>query len=111
MKMDKDARVETLHGDLLHYSVPDAAHHHRMIGERYAPLAARQMFEAGRRTTPLHIALAAPSAFARSYVLKGGFRDGLAGLAIASFAAHHAFLKHLMLWEKQQGRESQIVNR
>jgi hypothetical protein len=33
--------------------------------------------------------------------LKGGFRDGFAGFTIASFAAHHAFLKHLMLWEKQ----------
>jgi hypothetical protein len=30
------------------------------------------------------------------------FRDGLAGFTIASFAAHHAFLKHLMLWEKQR---------
>ncbi|HYE15170.1 MAG TPA: glycosyltransferase family 2 protein, partial [Pyrinomonadaceae bacterium] len=101
VRMREGARVETLAGDLLHYSVRDASHHHRMIGERYAPLAARQMFEAGRRTSPLLIALAAPSAFARSFVLKGGFRDGLAGLAIASFAAHNAFLKHLLLWEMQ----------
>jgi glycosyltransferase involved in cell wall biosynthesis len=100
--MDEGARVETLRGDLLHYSVRDAAHHHRMIGERYAPLAARQMFEAGRRTSPLRLALAAPAAFLRSYVLKAGFRDGLPGLAVASFAAHHAFLKHLLLWEMQK---------
>jgi glycosyltransferase involved in cell wall biosynthesis len=102
VKMKEGARVETLRGDLQHFSVRDAAHHHRMIGERYAPLAARQMFEAGRRTSPLGIALAAPAAFARSFVLKGGFRDRLAGLAIARFAAHHAFLKHLMLWEMQR---------
>jgi (heptosyl)LPS beta-1,4-glucosyltransferase len=101
--MTEGSRVETLSGDLLHYSVRDAAHHHRMIGERYAPLAARQMFEAGRRTTTLKLATAAPSAFIRSFILKGGFRDGLAGLAIARFAAHHAFLKHLMLWEMQKG--------
>ncbi len=102
VKMTEGARVETLAGDLLHYSVRDASHHHRMIGERYAPLAARQMFEAGRRTTSLGVAAAAPSAFVRSFILKGGFRDGLAGLAIARFAAHHAFLKHLMLWEMQE---------
>jgi glycosyltransferase involved in cell wall biosynthesis len=102
VKMLEGSRVETLAGDLLHYSVRDAAHHHRMIGERYAPLAARQMFEAGRRTSPFKVATAAPSAFARSFILKGGFRDGLAGLAIARFAAHHAFLKHLMLWEMQK---------
>jgi (heptosyl)LPS beta-1,4-glucosyltransferase len=102
VKLNSGARTEKLAGDILHYSVRDAAHHHRMIGERYAPLAAQQMFEAGRHTSVLKIAIAAPSAFVRSYILKGGFRDGLAGLSIASFAAHHAFLKHIMLWEKQK---------
>lgn len=101
VKMDEGMRVEILKGDLLHYTGDDAAYHHRMIGERYAPLAARQMFEAGKRTSPLGIATAGPSAFIRSYILKGGFRDRLAGFAIARFAGHHAFLKHLMLWELQ----------
>ncbi len=102
VKMQPGSRIETLPGDLQHFSVRDAAHHHRMIGERYAPLAARQMFEAGRRTTPFNIAVAAPSAFLRGFILKGGFRDGLAGFSIAGFAAHHAFLKHLLLWELQK---------
>ena len=108
VRMDEGARVETLEGDLLHYSVRDAAHHHRMIGERYAPLAARQMFEAGRRTTPFKIAAAAPSAFLRSFVLKGGWRDGLAGLCIARFASHHAFLKHVLLWELQNNKSDNV---
>lgn len=99
--MNPEARVEKLAGDLLHYTMTDAAHHHRMIGERYAPLAARQMFEEGRRTSVLGVASAGPAAFLRSLILKGGLRDGFAGFTIASFAAHHAFLKHLMLWEKQ----------
>ena len=101
VEMNDGARVETLSGDLLHYTARDAAYHHKMIGERYAPLAALQMFEEGRRTSPLTIATAAPAAFVRSLILKAGFRDGLAGWSIASFAAHHAFLKHLMLWEMQ----------
>lgn len=105
-KMDEGARVEILKGDLLHYSVTNAAQHHRMIGERYAPLAARQMHEQGRRTSALRIATAAPLAFTRSFILKGGFRDGLAGFSIAAFAAHHAFLKNLMLWELQQKSKS-----
>ncbi|HYO90583.1 MAG TPA: glycosyltransferase family 2 protein [Pyrinomonadaceae bacterium] len=100
-KMDEGARVEILKGDLLHYSVESAAEHHRMIGERYAPLAARQMYEQGRRTSALRIATAAPLAFTRSFLLKGGCRDGLAGLSIAACAAHHAFLTNLILWEIQ----------
>ena len=102
VKLDSGTRVEKLAGDILHYSVRDSAHHHRMIGERYAPLAAQQMFEEGRTTSAIKIAAAAPAAFIRSYFLKGGFRDGLAGISIASFAAYHAFLKNLMLWEKQK---------
>ncbi len=102
VKMDKGTISKNLSGDILHYTVRDATHHHRMIGERYAPLAARQMFEDGRRTSSLKIAAAAPAAFIRSFILKGGFRDGVAGLSIASFAAHHAFLKNILLWEMQR---------
>jgi glycosyltransferase involved in cell wall biosynthesis len=104
--MNPGVRVERLNGDLLHYTSTGAAHHHRMIGERYAPLAARQMFEEGRRTSMLGVAAAGPAAFIRSLILKGGLRDGFAGFTIASFAAHHAFLKHLMLWEKQTADNS-----
>jgi glycosyltransferase involved in cell wall biosynthesis len=106
VKMKDGSRVENLAGDILHYPVPNASYHHRMIGERYAPLAAQQMFEGGNRTTALRIATAAPAAFIRSLILKGGIRDGLAGWSIASFAAHHAFLKHLLLWEIQQQEDS-----
>src|ERR671912_2254307 len=101
VRMAQDARVESLAGDILHYSMRNPAQHHRMIGERYAPLGALQMFEEGRRTSRLRIATAAPIGFIRSFILKGGFRDGLAGLTIARFAGHHDFLKHLLLWEIQ----------
>jgi (heptosyl)LPS beta-1,4-glucosyltransferase len=107
VKMSAGARTRTLADDLLHFTGRDAAYHHRMIGERYAPLAARQMFSEGRRTSPLIVAAAAPWAFVRSLIVKGGFRDGFAGLSIASFAAHHDFLKHLMLWELQNEKESE----
>ncbi len=103
VRMDADASIELLAGDLLHYTVRDAAEHQRMIGERYAPLGARKMFDSGLRTSPLQIATVGPAAFVRSFVLKGGFRDGLAGFTIARFAAQHAFLKYLMLWELQKG--------
>lgn len=104
VQMNKTARVERLKKDILHYSISDAAHHNQMIAARYAPLAAEQMFERGRRTNKLKIATAGAIAFLQSYVLKSGWRDGFAGFCIAHFAAHHAFLKHLLLWEKQNKR-------
>lgn len=108
IKMHPGTRTEILKGDILHYSIRDAAHHHRMIGDRYAPLAAQQMFAEGRRSSFVKIATAGLAAFFRAYVLKGGFRDGIAGLSIASFAAHHAFLKYLMLWELQKKVQSPL---
>ncbi len=101
VEMQKSAEIKRLNGELLHYSVENAAYHHRLIGERYAPLAAAQMFERGRRTSRAKIAAAGFFAFFQTYFLKAGFLDGFAGFCIARFAAHHAFLKHLLLWEKQ----------
>jgi Glycosyltransferases involved in cell wall biogenesis len=109
VEMDADSKTTDLRYDILHYSVEDASHHHRMIGERYAPLAARAMFDSGRRTSAAAILLAGPSAFVRSYLIKAGFLDGLPGIAIANFAAHHAFLKHLMLRELQDQAQAPIT--
>jgi glycosyltransferase involved in cell wall biosynthesis len=100
--MDPGSRVESLRGDLLHYSMRDPAHHLRMIEERYAPLGAEQMLRDGKRTSSLQSAVAGPAAFIRSFILKGGFRDGQAGWMIAKMAAYHASLKHSILYELQK---------
>jgi len=103
VKMKTGARVETLPGDLLHYTVRDVAHHAQMIEQRYAPLGAQQMYREGKRTSAIRSATAGPAAFIRSFILKGGFRDGAAGLTIARFAYRHASLKHRILRDLQRG--------
>lgn len=110
IQMPENARIKKLSGDILHYSIPDAAYHNRMIAQRYAPLAAEQMFLRGRKTSPLKIFTAGLTAFLQTYVLKLGFLDGLSGFCIAHFAAHHAFLKHLLLWEMQENSKSKVRN-
>lgn len=101
VEMAPGSRVGKMDGDILHYSVENAAHHNRMIAERYAPLAARQMFENGKRTTKPRIVFAGWFAFVQTYFLRAGFLDGFPGFCIAKFAAHHAYMKHLLLWELQ----------
>jgi glycosyltransferase involved in cell wall biosynthesis len=107
--VEVNGEIGKLKGDILHFSIENASHHHRMIGERYAPLSAKQMFENGRKTTPLTIISIGFITFFQSYILKAGFLDGLPGFCISSFAAHHAFLKNLMLWELQN-RSSRSEN-
>jgi glycosyltransferase involved in cell wall biosynthesis len=104
--MDQGSRVETLPGDLLHYSMRDPGHHQRMIEERYAPLGAEQMLRQGKQTSALQCAVAGPAAFIRSFLLKGGFRDRQAGWTIARMAAYHASLKHSILYRLQSDKGS-----
>jgi glycosyltransferase involved in cell wall biosynthesis len=106
VKMDEGARVEVLDGDLLHYTTDNPVEHKRMIEERYAPLGAQKMLEQGKRATSLKVATIGPATFIRSYVLKGGFRDGRAGFEIARMAAYHARLKYELLRELQSHENS-----
>jgi len=103
-EMAKGSKTAKLNGEIIHYSVESAAHHHLMVGERYAPLAARQMFDNGRRTSPIKIVFAGWLTFIQTYIVKGGFLDGIPGFVIAYFAAHHSFLKHVLLWEMQNAK-------
>ena len=90
--------IEKLSGDILHYTVRDASDHHERI-DRYTTLAARELFQKGRRATTLSLFISPTGAFLRSYIFKLGFLDGAQGLAIARFAAHYVFLRNLKLWE------------
>lgn len=100
-KLNEGDTPASLVSNLLHFTVESIAHHDQMIGERYAPLAAEKMHADGKRTSRLRMLLSGIFAFLRAYVLKAGFLDGFPGFCIAYFAAHHAFLKHLLVLEKQ----------
>lgn len=109
--VEVNGEIYRLSGDILHYSIENAAYHHRLIGERYAPLSAEQMFKNGRRTSKIKLATAGFTTFVKNYFLKFGFLDGIPGFCIARFAAHHSFLKHLLLWEMQSERQKTKVKR
>ncbi|MEO6334329.1 MAG: glycosyltransferase family 2 protein [Pyrinomonadaceae bacterium] len=104
VEMDKGSRLFRLSADILHYSVESAAHHNKMIAERYAPLGAQKIYQDGRRTSQVNAVVSAMFAFTRAYLLKLGFLDGFAGFCIAYFAAHHTLMKHLMLIELSRSK-------
>jgi len=93
-----DGPVEDLRGELLHYAYRDLAHHFQTM-DRYTTLAARQMFEEGRRAGWVDLAVHPPAAFFRNYVLRGGFRDGVPGLIVSAMNARYVGLKFAKLWE------------
>ncbi len=77
----------TLAGSLRHYSYTDLAD---IIRAPYHRLKAAAYRARGRRTAAPVLVLRAGWAFTHSYVLKAGFRDGSAGVAVALSAAVNA---------------------
>jgi glycosyltransferase involved in cell wall biosynthesis len=93
-----DGPVEDLRGELQHYAYRDLAHHFQTM-DKYTTLAARQMFEDGRRAGFFDLLVHPPAAFFRNYVLRGGFRDGIPGLIVSAMNARYVGLKFAKLWE------------
>ncbi len=92
--------------ELQHYSYRDLSDHLDRINH-YTTLAARQMHEAGRRSTAAHLLVHPPAAFLRNYVLRRGFMDGTAGLMLSAVNAYSVFLKFAKLWEIQGNPKTQ----
>jgi glycosyltransferase involved in cell wall biosynthesis len=93
-----NGRAGRLRSDLQHYAYRDVAEHMETI-EHYTTLAARQMFERGRRATALDLALQPAFAFFRNYILKRGFMDGSVGLTISRMNAQYVAMKFQKLRE------------
>ena len=96
--LELNGRVNRLDGDILHYTVRNAAEHHLRM-DRYTTLAAQELCSRGKRASLGSLLVSPVVVFLRSYLFKLGFLDGIPGLAIARFAAHYEFLKKLKLWE------------
>ncbi len=97
-------RVETLAGELLHYTKRDLSDHHRVL-ERYASLAAEYKVNNGASAGAALIFFGTIGAFLRTFVMKQGFRDGTRGLIISIFTAYGVFLKTAKVWERNNSTE------
>ena len=90
-----------LRHDLQHYAYRDLSHHLQTI-DRYTTLAAEQWHADGRRTSVVELIVHPTLAFLRNSVLRGGIRDGAAGLLVSRLNAYYVFLKLAKLWEMRQ---------
>jgi glycosyltransferase involved in cell wall biosynthesis len=94
-----------LRQDLQHFPYRNISDHLATI-DRYTTLAAEQMQAEGRVPSPLGVAMHPPFAFLRNYVLRGGFRNGSAGLVVSALNSYYVFLKLAKAWERSSvGRQ------
>jgi len=103
-----DGEVAALRGHLLHYSFPSVSDLFRKM-ERYTDLSARLMFEKGRRCRLLDLTVRPAMAFAKSYLLRAGFLDGVEGFVIGAAAAMHVFEKYAKLRDLERAQRRAVA--
>lgn len=102
-------RIERLRNPMDHDSVPSVrAHVKKMM--RYTTLAAQEKLKSRSRVRWLDIGGHHLGTILKTYVLRGGYRDGIHGVIVALFAGMHTFVKYAKAWEmlraRGEGRET-----
>jgi glycosyltransferase involved in cell wall biosynthesis len=91
-------RTRTLEAAMLHYTYWTYDQFLEKL-QRYSRLSAEDRWDRGRRASPASMTFGPLLWFFKIYVLRGGFRDGLAGFQVSVLAAFSAFMKQARLWE------------
>jgi len=96
--MNKDSKVVSLDGDLLHEAYDNANQLIWKMQGRYADLFA-QANAHKKKVTAFKIVYKTLASFLKSYILKGGIWDGYEGLVISVSNANGVFYKYAKLLE------------
>lgn len=95
-------RMAALQHPLEHYTYASISDFLRRM-ERYAALAAGELFATGHRCGVVDLTFRPAWTFLRMYLVRRGFLDGWRGLLLAGLYASYTFAKYAQLWERQRG--------
>lgn len=104
--------VETLPGEILHYTCDSLAEHAQRI-EFYTELAAREMIDRGERVSAMARLFSPPWVFVNTYFFRLGILDGPQGFTIARMAARYVrrkYSKFAKLRMREKSQKSKIKN-
>ncbi|WP_179020403.1 glycosyltransferase family 2 protein [Winogradskyella forsetii] len=101
-KLIVDGSVGKLKHHVLHYTYKGLEHY---IDKKdtYAWFQAQQMLDKGKKATYFHLAFKPFYRFFHSYIIRGGFRDGIPGMAIAGVNAYGVFSRYAKLMLLKRG--------
>ncbi len=94
--MQPQASVGHLKGNLLHYTM-NGYDDLKKQTDKFSAIAAKAMFERGKRISRIQIAIKTGFRFFKEYFLLLGFLDGKAGWQIATMNAFYVWLKYRRL--------------
>jgi len=110
VRLDAGATVGRLSGRILHLSY-DSIEEYVERMNRYTGLAAETLHEGGRAVPWARLVISPPATFAKLYLLKGGFLDGMRGLVVAVGSAFSVFLKYAKLWDRRRRPDPEFEQR
>lgn len=99
-------RVETLRGEILHYTCDSLEEHARRI-EFYTDLAAQEMLDRGERLSAIVRLFSPPWIFVNTYFFRLGILDGPQGFTIARMAARYVRMKYAKFDQLRMTEEGQ----
>ena len=91
-----EEEVVHLNGDLLHYSFYTRQQHLLQI-EKFSSLAARELYEKGKKMGVVQLYLKVGARFFKNYISKLGFLDGKAGFDVSRYSAFATYLRYSKL--------------
>jgi len=85
-----------LKAKMLHFTYK-GLHNYITKKESYAWFQAQQLYDRKKKATWLHLFFKPTYRFFNSYIIKGGFRDGVPGMTVAAVNAYGVFQRYVKL--------------
>ncbi len=99
--VNKGVKVGKIRQRILHWVIEDIESHSRKANQ-FSSIGAQSYYENGIKSNFFKIIVNPSWSFLKSYVIKLGFLDGIAGLSIATISSYTVFLKYIKLYQIQQ---------
>jgi len=96
-----EGKVGYLCSPLLHFTYRNISEH-LSRNNLYAELSAWDKFRQGERASIVKMVFFPFATFIKTYLIKLGFWEGVAGLIISVISASYVFLKYAKLWEMEK---------
>lgn len=101
--LSDEKRPRKLKGDLFHYSYYTIREHLQQVNN-FTEIDSAALYESGKRTSLLMIALNPPIRFIRDYFFRLGILDGYYGYVICRISSHATFIKYVKLFQLQKNK-------
>ena len=100
-KVIVNGKTTYLKNEILHYSYPSLEEYFRKFN-KYTTLGAEESFKRGNRAGWFDVIIKPPVSFARHYIMKQGYLDGVEGFLVSVLSAVAVMVKYAKLREMQR---------